>query len=472
MTFRSLYRLERARAARLPGDRRRGRRLDRSTSCASTPATSIAADRRAASTRRCSSGSPQRLRYVSGDFGDDADLRRGSPRRSATPSNPASTWRSRRRCSRRWSPGLAERRARPATAGGSSSRSRSATTSRRRARSPRDLHKYVDESQLYRIDHFLGQDGARGDPLPALRQHDARAGVEPQLRRARSRSRWPRASASRTAATSTTRSARCATSSSTTCCRSRRRSRWSRPRAATPTRSKDAKHAVFARCRTPTPSTTCAASTTGYREIDGVARRLDHRDLRRAAARDRQLALGRRAVLHPHRQAPAGHARPRCGWCSSTRRGCPSSRAAAAGPSPSQIVVRIDPQHRDPDRARRAPRRQAGRAPRSSSTWSSRSEGGEGATPYEVLLHAALVGDATPLHPPGQRRGELADRAAAARRAAAGASPTRRARGAPRRPTSWSPDSAAGAGPGCPTERCVGPAHGRRRVGTRAREPA
>ena len=33
-----------------------------------------------------------------------------------------------------------------------------------------------------------------------------------------------------------------------------------------------------------------------------------HRDLRRAARRDRQLALGRRALLHPHRQA-AGRAR-------------------------------------------------------------------------------------------------------------------------------------------------------------------
>ena len=48
-------------------------------------------------------------------------------------------------------------------------------------------------------------------------------------------------------------------------------------------------------------------------------------------------------------------------------------------------------------------------------------EGGEGATPYEVLLHAAMVGQQHPLHPPGQRRGDLAGPAAAARRAAAGA---------------------------------------------------
>ena len=64
------------------------------------------------------------------------------------------------------------------------------------------------------------EDGPRGDPLPPVREHDARADLEPELRRVASRSRWPRTSASRTAATSTTRSARCATSSSTTSCRS------------------------------------------------------------------------------------------------------------------------------------------------------------------------------------------------------------------------------------------------------------
>ena len=60
------------------------------------------------------------------------------------------------------------------------------------------------------------QDGARGDPLPALRQHAARAGVEPQLRRVRADHDGGETSASRTAATSTTRSAHCATSWSTT----------------------------------------------------------------------------------------------------------------------------------------------------------------------------------------------------------------------------------------------------------------
>ena len=59
---------------------------------------------------------------------------------------------------------------------------------------------------------------------------------------------------------------------------------------------------------------------------------LPDRDLRRAAAGDRRLALVGRAVLHPHRQAPAGQGRPRRGWCSAARRRWPASSARATGP--------------------------------------------------------------------------------------------------------------------------------------------
>ena len=48
-----------------------------------------------------------------------------------------------------------------------------------------ELHQYIDESQLYRIDHYLGKMGLEEILLPALREHDARAGLEPQLRRVR-----------------------------------------------------------------------------------------------------------------------------------------------------------------------------------------------------------------------------------------------------------------------------------------------
>ena len=60
------------------------------------------------------------------------------------------------------------------------------------------------------------EDGPRRDPLPPVREHLVRAGLGPRTTSRSSRSRWPRTSASRTGGISTTRSARSATSSSTT----------------------------------------------------------------------------------------------------------------------------------------------------------------------------------------------------------------------------------------------------------------
>ena len=77
----------------------------------------------------------------------------------------------------------------------SSSRSRSGTTSR----PPGELNE-VDPRAPRRVaavpDRPLPrEDGSRRDPLSAVREHDVRAALEPQLRRLASRSRWPRASA-------------------------------------------------------------------------------------------------------------------------------------------------------------------------------------------------------------------------------------------------------------------------------------
>ena len=48
-----------------------------------------------------------------------------------------------------------------------------------------EIHQYINEDQLYRIDHFLGLMGLDGDPLPPLRERDVRAPLGPQQRRLR-----------------------------------------------------------------------------------------------------------------------------------------------------------------------------------------------------------------------------------------------------------------------------------------------
>ena len=75
----------------------------------------------------------------------------------------------------------------------------------------------------------------------------------------------------------------------------------------------------------------------------GRAGGLAHRDLRRAAPGGRQLALGGRAVLPAHRQAPGaqghrdrGHAASRCPTS-------PSARSGSLGVQPNQLVLTLQP---------------------------------------------------------------------------------------------------------------------------------
>ena len=76
-----------------------------------------------------------------------------------------------------------------------------------------EIHQYLDEWQIYRIDHFLGKMGLVEILYPAVRERDVRADHGTATTSPRCRSRWPRVSASRIAATSTTPSAPCVTSS-------------------------------------------------------------------------------------------------------------------------------------------------------------------------------------------------------------------------------------------------------------------
>ena len=102
----------------------------------------------------------------------------------------------------------------------------------------------------------------------------------------------------------------------------------------------------------------------GYRDIDGVEAGLHDRDVRRHAAGDRQLALDRRAVLHPDRQAACRSRRPSCGSCSTRRRGSGFHRArvARAGGRPARHQARPDDRRPAPLRGAAGRRRGGARA--------------------------------------------------------------------------------------------------------------
>ena len=142
------------------------------------------------------------------------------------------------------------------------------------------------------------------------------------------------------------------------------------PAGGDPETLKDAQVAVFRAIAHRRPG---ALRARPVRRLPRHRRRragLDDRDLRGAAPRHRQLALVRGAVLHPHRQAPAGHPDRGPARVQAARRGS-ASRCSTARPEPDQLVVKLDPSTGRPDRCwtRIAPTRT--RRSRSRSTWSS-----------------------------------------------------------------------------------------------------
>ena len=167
--------------------------------------------------------------------------------------------------------------------------------------------------------------------------------------------------------------------------------------------------------RTPTRATTCAASTTATCNIDGVAPDSTHRDLRRAAARDRQLALGRACRGSSAPASACRSPRPRCGRLpppAAARRSW-SQRHRRPEPEPARRQAR--PVDRHPADPRRAPRRPGG--PEAITLDMEFAERGRRGA--DAVRGAAARRDARrqrALHPPGRRRGDLADLRAAARR--------------------------------------------------------
>ena len=175
--------------------------------------------------------------------------------------------------------------------------------------------RVLDESQIFRIDHYLGKETVQNilvfrfgnsifEPLWNRKYVDH---VEITRRRD--------ASASRGAASSTSRPACCATSSRTTCSRCCRWSRWSRRPPSSADDIRDEKLKVLRSLRPmPGPRSierdVVLGQYRGYRDEPGVAPDSRDADLRRDARVRRQLALAGRAVL-PARGQEARQARHR-----------------------------------------------------------------------------------------------------------------------------------------------------------------
>ena len=327
---------------------------------------------------------------------------------------------------------------------GWSTRSRSAPRSRL-PRARQRVHEVLDESQVFRIDHFLGKEATQ--ELRALRfanglfgsswdrHHVAAVQIDvPETLDVADRAAVLRRDR---------RGARHARHPPVPGGRRGRDGAAGQPLA--PTTSPQARaDAVRAFRPARRPDEVVRGQFEGYRDIDARRRRLAHRDLRRRPAVDRHRPLARRAV-------PA--CAPASGWPRATRRSTSSSAtptygagdrrgAAEAG---QRAVLR-------PLRRRRAgalDERQDARAPRS--TWARRGprlpldslSGGDPLPPYVRLIHDVLVGDRTLFTRPDGLEEVWHAAGAAMDDQRASRSPTRPAPGGPT-PRSASPSPSAG----------------------------
>ena len=180
MTFRSLYRLEAARPARLPDRRASRSTTGRTSTCGRTHANAIAGTGEEIDDDVFARFAA-RLSYVAGDSGTrhlhpGGRRRRRGARPGLLPGDPAvpvraggrgAGWRGPDRVG----PGGGGEAVRPRPRVRDRARGGAAPVPRRVAALP--------DRPLPR------EDGPGGDPLPALREHDARAGVEPEPRRVR-----------------------------------------------------------------------------------------------------------------------------------------------------------------------------------------------------------------------------------------------------------------------------------------------